>query len=119
VASFPSLSSCLGVSPAKEMNVNTSIWDKLTRVAALLSVIAALVWVAVLYFPLMHQNEVMRQQIVQLDKQIQQEEVASRQLRLEIDSLKTDPKTVERLAREQLGLARPDETVVRFGLPGE
>ena len=38
---------------------------------------------------------------------------------LEIDSLKTDPKTVERLAREQLGLARPDETVVRFGLPGE
>ena len=67
----------------------------------------------------MHQNEVMRQQIVQLDKQIQQEEVASRRLRLEIDSLKTDPKTVERLAREQLGLARPDESVVRFGLPGE
>ena len=92
------------------MNVNTSIWDKLTRVAALLSVIAALVWVAVLYFPLMHQNEVMRQQIVQLDKQIQHEEAASRQLRLEIDSLKTDPKTVERLAREQLGLARPDES---------
>ena len=61
----------------------------------------------------------MRQQIVRLDKQIQQEEVASRRLRLEIDSLKTDPKTVERLAREQLGLARPDETVVRFGLPGE
>ena len=101
------------------MNVNTSIWDRLTRVVASLAAVAALVWVAVLYFPLMHQNEVMRQQIVQLDKQIQQEEVASRQLRLEIDSLKTDPKTVERLAREQLGLARPDETVVRFGLPGE
>ena len=101
------------------MNVNTSIWDRLTRVVASLAAVAALVWVAVLYFPLMHQNEVMRQQIVQLDKQIQQEEVASRQLRLEIDSLKTDPKTVERLAREQLGLAWPDETVVRFGLPGE
>ena len=119
MAILPALSSCLGVSPAKEMNVNTSIWDKLTRVAALLSVITALVWVAVLYLPLMHQNEVMRQQIVWLDKQIQQEEVASRRLRLEIDSLKTDPKTVERLAREQLGLARPDETVVRFGIPGE
>ncbi len=119
MANLPALNSCLGVSPAKEMSVNTSIWDKLTRVAALLSVITALVWVAVLYLPLMHQNEVMRQQIVQLDKQIQQEEVASRRLRLEIDSLKTDPKTVERLAREQLGLARPDETVVRFGIPGE
>jgi len=119
VASFPALSSCQGVLPAKEMNVNTSIWDRLTRVVASLSAVAALVWVAILYFPLMHQNEVMRQQIVELDKQIQQQEVASRQLRLEIDSLKTDPKTVERLAREQLGLARPDETVVRFGLPGE
>jgi len=119
VARFPALSSCQGVLPAKEMNVNTSIWDRLTRVVASLSAVAALVWVAILYFPLMHQNEVMRQQIVELDKQIQQQEVASRQLRLEIDSLKTDPKTVERLAREQLGLARPDETVVRFGLPGE
>ena len=67
----------------------------------------------------MHQNEVMRQQIVELDRQIQEEEAANRQIRLEIDSLKTDPKTVERLAREQLGLARPDETVVRFGIPGE
>ena len=89
MASIPTLSSCLGISPTKEMNVNTSIWDKLTHVAALLSVITALVWVGVLYFPLMHQNEVMRQQIVRLDKQIQQEEVANRRLRLEIDSLKT------------------------------
>ena len=46
-------------------------------------------------------------------------EAANRQVRLEIDSLKTDPKSVERLAREQLGLARPDETVVRFETPGE
>jgi len=54
-----------------------------------------------------------------LDRQIQEEESANRLVRLEIDSLKTDPKTVERLAREQLGLARPDETVVRFETPGE
>ncbi|MDP7050350.1 MAG: septum formation initiator family protein [Verrucomicrobiota bacterium] len=113
------MSSRLGVSPAKEMKVNASIWDRLTRVVASLAAVAALVWVAVLYFPLMHQNEVMRQQIAQLDRQIRQEEAANRQVRLEIDSLKTDPKTVERLAREQLGLARPDETVVRFENPGE
>ena len=101
------------------MNVNASIWDRLTRVVALLAAVAALAWVAILYFPLMHQNEVMRQQIVQLDRQILEEEAANRQVRLEIDSLKTDPKTVERLAREQLGLARPDETVVRFEAPAK
>jgi len=109
----------LGFTPAKEMNVNASIWDRLTRMVATLAAVAALVWVAVLYFPLIHQNEVMRQQIVQLDQQILEEEGANRHVRLEIDSLKTDPKTVERLAREQLGLARPDETVVRFENPGE
>ncbi len=119
MARFSFLSSYLGVSPFKEMNVNASIWDRLTRVVASLSAVAALVWVAVLYFPLMHQNEVMRQQIAQLNRQIREEEAVNRQVRLEIDSLKTDPKTVERLAREQLGLARPDETVVRFSYPHE
>ena len=119
MAMFSVLSSYLGVSPFKEMNVNASIWDRLTRVVASLSAVAALVWVAVLYFPLMHQNEVMRQQIAQLNRQIREGEAVNRQVRLEIDSLKTDPKTVERLAREQLGLARPDETVVRFSYPHE
>jgi cell division protein FtsB len=28
--------------------------------------------------------------------------------------LRNDPKTIERLTREKLGYARPDETVVRF-----
>ena len=101
------------------MNVDTVIWDKLSRVVLFLLVLAALVWVAVLYFPLMHQNEAMRQQIIEMDQRIQHEETVNRELRLEIDSLKSDPKTVERLAREQLGLARPNETVVRFDVSGE
>ena len=84
------------------MNVDTLIWDKLSRIVMTLLVLAALVWVAVLYFPLMHQNEAMRQQIIQLDQQIEHEEIVNRELRLEIDALKSDPKTVERLAREQL-----------------
>jgi len=96
------------------MNVDTLIWDKLSRVVMTLLVLAALLWVAVLYFPLMHQNEAMRQQIIQLDQQIEHEEIVNRELRLEIDALKSDPKTVERLAREQLGLAKPNETVIRF-----
>ena len=101
------------------MNVDTVIWDKLSRVVVFLLVLAALVWVAVLYFPLMHQNEAMRQQIIEMDQRIQHEETVNRELRLEIDSLKSDPKTVERLAREQLGLARPNDTVVRFDVSGE
>jgi cell division protein FtsB len=33
---------------------------------------------------------------------------------MQINDLRNDPKTIERLAREKLGYARPDETVVRF-----
>ena len=58
----------------------------------------------------------MRQQIIELDQRIEHEETVNRELRLEIDSLQSDPKTVERLAREQLGLARPNETVIRFDI---
>jgi len=56
----------------------------------------------------------MRRQIMIFQDQIQKEEARSRQLQAQVDALLHDPKTVERLTREKLGYARPDETVVRF-----
>jgi cell division protein FtsB len=56
----------------------------------------------------------MRREILRLDAQLQKEEEKSRQLKTEIEALRNDPKTIERLMREKLGYARPDETVVRF-----
>jgi len=35
-------------------------------------------------------------------------------LQMEFNALRNDPKTVERLAREKLGYAKTDETVIRF-----
>jgi cell division protein FtsB len=66
------------------------------------------------YLPLIQQNERMRREILRLDVQLQNEEAKSKQLKAEIDALRNDPKTVERLMREKLGYAKPDETVVRF-----
>ena len=34
-----------------------------------------------------------------------------------LESLRTDPQAVERLAREKLGLAKPGETVIHFEGP--
>ena len=34
-----------------------------------------------------------------------------------IDAVQNDPQTLERMAREQLGFARPDETIIRFEVP--
>ncbi|HPC61214.1 MAG TPA: septum formation initiator family protein [Verrucomicrobiota bacterium] len=90
------------------------IWDKLTRLVLFLLFIAGLLIVAVWYLPLIKKNERMRQQILRLDAQIQKESQVARQLKTAIDSLRNDPKAIERQAREQLGYARPGETVIRY-----
>ena len=99
------------------MKVDLGIWSKLTKVVVGLVVLAVLLLIGMCYLPLIQQNERMRTEIYRLDVQLQKEEEKSKQLKAEIDALRNDPKTVERLAREKLGYARPDETVVRFEPP--
>ncbi len=96
------------------MNVDVGIWSKLTRAVVFLLFLAGLLGVAVWYLPPIQQNERMRKEIMRLDDQIQKEEESSRQLKAAINALYSDPKAVERLAREQLGYAKPGETVIRF-----
>ncbi|MEI6078343.1 MAG: septum formation initiator family protein, partial [Verrucomicrobiota bacterium] len=79
-----------------------------------LVVAAILILIGMTYLPLIHQNERMRREILRLDTELQKQETISHQLRADIDSLRNDPATVSRLAREKLGYARPDETIVRF-----
>ena len=99
------------------MKVDLGIWDKLTRLVAFLLFVAGVLGVAVWYLPLIKQNERMRRQILRLDTQIQKEEENNKQLRGSIEALRRDPKAVERLARVQLGVAKPGETVIRFETP--
>jgi cell division protein FtsB len=96
------------------MNVDLGIWSKLTKVVVGLVVLAVLLLMGMCYLPLIQQNERMRREILRLDVQLQKEEAKSKELKAEIDALRNDPKTVERLMREKLGYAKPDETVVRF-----
>ena len=99
------------------MKVDLGIWDKLTRVVIFLFFIAGILLVAVWYLPLIKHNERMRKEILRLDTLVQREEDAGRRLRTSIDSLRYDPKAVERLARERLGYAKAGETVIRFEPP--
>src|SRR5258708_35634654 len=73
--------------------------------------------VGIWYLPLIRQNERMRKNILQLDAQIKKEEEKARQYKLTMDALHYNPKSVERLARETMDLAKPGETVVKFQPP--
>jgi cell division protein FtsB len=99
------------------MNVDLGIWGKLTRVVIFLLCLAGILAVAVWYLPLIKTNERMRAKILRLDAQIAKADEHTRQLKTSIDALRKDPKAVERLVREQLGYAKPGETVIRFEPP--
>jgi cell division protein FtsB len=96
------------------MNVNLGIWDKLSRVIIFLLFLAGLLGVFVWYLPLIKQNQRFRRDLLVLETKIQEQERYGRHLKLSIDAVQNDPRTVERLAREKLGLARTNETVIRF-----
>ena len=96
------------------MNVDLGIWNQLTKLVLVLLLLAGLLGIAGWYLPLIRQNQRMRQEVQRLDKLTQKENEAGKQLNASIHALRTDPKAVERLAREQLGYAKPGETVVRF-----
>jgi cell division protein FtsB len=99
------------------MKVDLGIWNKLTWAAIVLGLAAGVMLVVGWYLPLIKQNERMRKEIYALGTQIQKEEKSARDLKASIEALRRDPKTVERLAREKLGYAKPGETVIRFDQP--
>ncbi len=99
------------------MKVDLGIWSKLTQAVVILVVLAILILIGLTYLPLIQKNERMRADLDRLDAELQKQAQLSRQLKTQIDALANDPKTVERLAREKLGYARPDETVIHFETP--
>jgi len=54
-----------------------------------------------------HEIEQMRQQIGKLDGE-------NKSMTEQVSSLKTDPKAIERIAREEMGLARPGEMIYKL-----
>jgi cell division protein FtsB len=96
------------------VNVDIGIWSRLTKIVVVLVVLAVLLLIGMCYLPLIHQNEEMQRENMRLQRELQKEAEKSKELQTQIDALQNDPKTVERLTREKLGYARPDETLVRF-----
>jgi cell division protein FtsB len=99
------------------MNVDLGIWAKMSRLVVLLLFVAGVVGIAVWYLPLIDKNERYRQRILQKSMEIRQEEERGRQLEAAIKALRTDPRAVERLAREKLGYIKPGETRIQFDPP--
>jgi cell division protein FtsB len=60
-----------------------------------------------------------QKQIDQLQAEIERLNQENQALSDHVNDLKTDPKTIERIAREEMGLARPGEMIFRLPPPQE
>ena len=96
------------------MNVDLGIWSKLTKLVVGLIVLAVLLLIGNYYRPVIEENARIQKENFRLQKELDSETARSKELQAQIDALLHDSNTVERLVREKLGYARPDETVVRF-----
>ncbi len=97
-----------------KQKVDLGIWSWLAQAVVALVAVAALLLIGMAYLPEIQKNERMRREIDRLTTEVDQQKAISQQLQMEFNALRNDPKTIERLAREKLGYARPDETVIRF-----
>ena len=111
---FPS---CGAFASLRTVNVNLGIWDKLTKLAIFCLFALGLVAVAVWYLPLIRQNEHMRQDLLRIETKIKAEQDRERSIKVALEAARTNPKTIERLIRANLGYAKPGEIVVRFESP--
>jgi len=76
------------------MNVEDSIWDKLTRVVIGLLLLAGLLGVGVLYLPLIRQNENYRKRVLELDLKVQREMETKRQYSAAIEAMNGSGKPI-------------------------
>ncbi len=84
------------------------------RIFSLLLALVVILAGIVASLPLFREKAVQRRQILVMQKELREEQARTRDLNDKINSVKTDPRTVERLAREKFGLARTGETIFKF-----
>lgn len=102
------------------VNIKTTVLTFIVRHKRLLSVAGTALLSAYFIFSLIF-SELglikyisMKGEYNNLKKEISRIETDNRQLRKDVEALKTDPDYIEALARERLGLAKEGEIIYRF-----
>jgi cell division protein FtsB len=92
-------------------------WLILYRIATVVFFVAVVIAIISAFVPKIRQNQERQRKIAALEEENRQKEEALKNLRKQQEQLATDPKYVEKLAREELGKAKAGETIYRFGKP--
>lgn len=100
-----------------EAQVDIGVFGWLNRLMVGLIILALVALIVLKYVPLIRKNEAMNRDLQSRREEVQKMATQVARNAARIEALRSDPRTVEREARELLGLARPDEQVVTFQTP--
>lgn len=91
-----------------------NLWTTLQRLTLYLIGVSLLIAAGLRYVPLLKSNQARRAEIERKRERLAGLQVRHQLLQASIKSMETDPKAVERAARDILGVARPGEVIVSF-----
>ena len=86
----------------------------LTRMAWTVLGVVALVMIFSMFYPQYQEYLELQRRQAALEMELQLEQEKLKFLKHNQERMQTDPGFVERVAREELGFARPGETVIKF-----
>lgn len=91
-----------------------NIWSFIYRASWVILAILALIALGYAVYPRVLSYRELERREAQLAEELRIEEDMLRALKERQDRLQNDPGFVEKIAREEIGLARPGETVFKF-----
>lgn len=89
-------------------------WKLINRICLILLIGLVVAIVVSLFLPLIERQKELRAREAELRLDIQKEAEKLRMLKWKQEKLKEDPRFVEKIAREEIGYAKPGEVIFRF-----
>ena len=97
-----------------KLQVDFGIWETVKRTAITLAILGILGCLALWYVPVLRQTLALEKEIEIKREALKKQQELHQKYTEEIVALRTDPDTVERMVRDKLGLAKPNETIYHF-----
>lgn len=91
-----------------------NLWVLTYRVAWIALAVLVLIAAGALFYPQVRQYQEYRRKETLLQEDVRMEEELLRTLKTQQERLQSDPRFVEKVAREEFGYAKPGETIFKF-----
>lgn len=95
---------------------NTSIkfWTTVYRVSLTVLIVLLVFGLCSIFIPLIRENRERERKVAALEEELRAKQDAIVHIRRQQELFQTDPSFVEKIAREELGKAKPGEIIYRF-----